>query len=193
MRGPVGRGLVHDLIGFETIRSIQALGEAEVFDLQVEGEHNFVANGLIVHNTGDVQLSLAQVITLSGAVVVTTPQDVALQDVQRAVAMFEKVKIPVLGLIENMSTFICPHCAKETQIFDHGGGARAAEAFKVPFLGEIPLVPEIRIGADTGHPVVLTHPDSPAGKAISQVARQLAAQMSAAAGRQKGPATAWKL
>ncbi len=194
MRGPIGRGLEHDLIGFETIRSIQPLGEEEVFDLQVEGEHNFVANGLIVHNTGDVQLSLAQVISLSGALIVTTPQDVALQDVERAVAMFEKVKVPVLGVVENMSGFACSHCGKVTDIFDKGGGVRAAGVFKVPFLGEIPLVPEVRAGSDSGHPLVLTHPDSPAAQAFTQVARKLAAQLSSTAAGQGVPSqTAWKI
>ena len=142
--------------------------------------------------TGDVQLSLAQSIALSGALVVTTPQEVALQDVERAVAMFKKVKVPVLGIVENMSNFICPHCGKGTEIFDRGGGVRAAEAYKVPFFGEIPLVPEVRAGADSGHPLVLTHPDSPAGVAFTQVARKLAAQLSILAEQQdQGAKTAW--
>ncbi len=141
--------------------------------------------------TGDVQLSLAQVITMSGALIVTTPQDVALQDVRRAVSMFEKVKVPVLGVVENMSVFVCPHCSKETEIFDRGGGARAAEAYKVPFFGEVPLVPEVRAGADNGHPVVLTHPDSPVGAAFTQAARRLAAQLSILAEQQQGAKPAW--
>lgn len=144
--------------------------------------------------TGDVQLSLAQVISLSGALVVTTPQDVALQDVQRAVAMFEKVKVPVLGVVENMSGFACSHCGKVTDIFDKGGGVRAAEAFKVPFLGEVPLVPEVRAGSDSGHPLVLTHPDSPAAQAFTRVARGLAAQLSILSAGQGAPAqTVWKV
>ena len=145
--------------------------------------------------TGDVQLSLAQVISLSGALVVTTPQDVALQDVQRAVAMFEKVKVPVLGVVENMSGFACSHCGKVTDIFDKGGGVRAAEAFKVPFLGEVPLVPEVRAGSDSGHPLVLTHPDSPAAQAFTRVARGLAAQLSIlAAGQGAQPlSSTWKI
>ena len=144
--------------------------------------------------TGDVQLSLAQVISLSGALIVTTPQDVALQDVQRAVAMFEKVKVPVLGVVENMSGFACSHCGKVTDIFDKGGGVRAAAAFKVPFLGEIPLVPEVRAGSDSGHPLVLTHPDSPAAQAFTQAARKLAAQVSILAAGQGVPIQpAWKI
>ena len=194
IRGKVGKGFLSEWIGFEKIKQLKEIGEEEVFDLHVEGEHNFVADGFIVHNTGDVQLSLAQVISMSGALVVTTPQDVALQDVQRAVSMFEKVKVPVLGLVENMSTFICPHCSKATEIFDHGGGARAAEVFKVPFLGEIPLVTEVRAGSDSGHPVVLTHPDSPAAQALTQVARKLAGQLSIRAAQGGEPVqTAWKL
>lgn len=144
--------------------------------------------------TGDVPLSLAQVISLSGALVVTTPQDVALQDVQRAVAMFEKVKVPVLGVVENMSGFACSHCGKITDIFDKGGGVRAAAAFKVPFLGEVPLVPEVRAGSDSGHPLVLTHPDSPAAQAFTRVARGLAAQLKILAAGQGAPAqTVWKI
>lgn len=134
--------------------------------------------------TGDVQLSLAQSVPLSGAVVVTTPQDVALQDVRRAISMFGKVKVPVLGVVENMSGFICPHCGGASDLFDKGGGRRAAETLGLPFLGEIPLTPEVRIGSDSGHPVVLTHPDAPAARALSEVARRLAGQASVlAAGR----------
>ncbi len=144
--------------------------------------------------TGDVQLSLAQVISMSGALVVTTPQDVALQDVQRAISMFEKVKIPILGVVENMSNFVCPHCGKATEIFDRGGGARAAEALKVPFLGEIPLVPEVRAGSDSGHPIVLTHPESPAAVALLQASRKLAAQLSILAAREEESSkVAWKV
>ena len=128
--------------------------------------------------TGDVQLSLSQSIPLSGALIVTTPQDVALLDVRKSIAMFEKVKVPILGVVENMSTFQCPHCGKTTDIFDKGGGARAAELLKIPFLGEIPLVPDVRLGSDNGHPMVLTHPNSPAAQAFVQIAKQLAARVS---------------
>ena len=128
--------------------------------------------------TGDVQLSLSQAIPLTGALVVTTPQDVALQDVRRCVSMFEKVKVPILGVIENMSSFQCPHCGKSSDIFDKGGGARAAESLKVPFLGAIPLITDVRVGSDTGHPIVLTQPDSPAGRALIEAAQKLAAQVS---------------
>ena len=134
--------------------------------------------------TGDVQLSLSQVIPLTGALIVTTPQDVALLDVRKSIAMFEKVKVPILGVVENMSTFICPHCGSSTDIFDKGGGVRAAEQLNIPFLGEIPLVPEVRIGSDTGHPIVLTHPESPAAQTLVQSAKRLAAQVSILAVRE---------
>lgn len=128
--------------------------------------------------TGDVPLSLAQAIPLTGALIVTTPQDVALLDARKAIAMFEKVKVPILGVVENMSGFLCPHCHQSTDIFSKGGGARAAESLKIPFLGEIPLIPEVRIGADSGHPVVLTDPENPASQALVQAAKRLAAQVS---------------
>ena len=143
--------------------------------------------------TGDVQLTLAQAIPLTGALAVTTPQDVALQDVRRAIAMFEKMKVPVLGVVENMSTFYCPHCGKPTDIFAKGGGARAAEKLKIPFLGEIPLVPEIRSSSDAGHPIVLTHPDSPAGRAFREAATKLAAQAKLHAADPKGTPPVWKV
>ncbi|MBI3615263.1 MAG: Mrp/NBP35 family ATP-binding protein [Candidatus Omnitrophica bacterium] len=131
--------------------------------------------------TGDVQLSLSQSIPLTGALIVTTPQDVALLDVKKAIAMFQKVKVPILGVVENMSGFVCPHCRQTTEIFDKGGGEQAAEQLKIPFLGAIPLVSEVRIGSDTGHPIVLTHPDSPAAQALIQAAKKLAAQVNALA------------
>ncbi len=144
--------------------------------------------------TSDAQLSLSQAIPLRGAVIVTTPQDVALLDVAKSIAMFEKVKVPILGIVENMSTFVCPHCGKSTEIFDKGGGRRAAEQIQAPFLGEIPLMPEVRVGGDTGHPVVLTHPDSPAGRAFTEVARGLAEQASILAAREaRGGAPIWNV
>jgi len=100
--------------------------------------------------TGDVQLTLVQTIPLTGAVIVTTPQDVSLADVRRGVRMFQKVNVPIMGVIENMSYFICSHCGHREEIFSHGGGKKTAEAFAVPFLGEIPLYTPIRIGAIPG-------------------------------------------
>src|SRR5438132_1560775 len=103
--------------------------------------------------TGDVQLCLAQSVPLTGAVMVTTPQDVALADVRKGVSAFEKLEVPILGVIENMSYFICPHCGERTEIFSYGGGRKAADEWGIPFLGEIPLNPDIRVGGDTGTPI----------------------------------------
>ena len=130
--------------------------------------------------TGDVALTLSQSVRASGAVLVTTPQDVALADVVRAKQMFDKVHIPVLGIVENMSQFVCPHCHATTPIFHHGGGRRAAELFQVPFLGEIPLVLGIRIGGDEGKPIVAAAPDSPEAEAFMAVARAVAGRISVA-------------
>jgi ATP-binding protein involved in chromosome partitioning len=120
--------------------------------------------------TGDAQLSLIQTVPLSGGVIVTTPQDVALIDVRRGVQMFRKLNVPVLGVVENMSYLVCPHCNGEVDIFSRGGGKRMSEKFNVPFLGEIPIDPEIRKGGDEGSPIVISHPESPAAKAFMDVA-----------------------
>jgi ATP-binding protein involved in chromosome partitioning len=120
--------------------------------------------------TGDAQLSLIQTVPLSGGVIVTTPQDVALIDVRRGVQMFRKLNVPVLGVVENMSYLICPHCRGEVDIFSRGGGKRMSEKFNVPFLGEIPIDPEIRKGGDEGSPIVISHPESPAAKAFMDIA-----------------------
>jgi ATP-binding protein involved in chromosome partitioning len=130
--------------------------------------------------TGDVALSLSQSVRAAGAVLVTTPQDVALADVVRAKQMFDKVNIPVLGIVENMSQFVCPHCHTATPIFHHGGGRRAAELFKIPFLGEIPLELRVRVGGDQGRPVVAAYPDSPEAEAFMSVARAVAGRVSVA-------------
>lgn len=128
--------------------------------------------------TGDVQLTLSQSIPLTGAVVVTTPQDVALLDVRRAISMFQRVKVPILGIIENMSTFVCPHCQTETPIFRRGGGRAAAEKVQAPLLGEVPLVPSVCEAGDSGRPIVASQAESPAAQAFVQVARQVAARVS---------------
>jgi len=128
--------------------------------------------------TGDIQLTLVQSIALTGAVIVTTPQDVALADARKGIRMFEKVHVPVLGIVENMSYFVCGHCGEREEIFSHGGGKKAAQGFEVPFLGELPLVTAVRIGGDTGHPIVATAPDSPAGKAFADIACEMARQVS---------------
>jgi len=121
--------------------------------------------------TGDAQLTLVQSIPLTGAIIVTTPSDVALIDARRGLRMFEKVETPVLGLVENMSRFVCPHCGKETDIFSKGGGRRVAEELGVPLLGEIPLDAAINFGTDKGEPVVLSQPDGPLGRAFMDLAR----------------------
>jgi len=128
--------------------------------------------------TGDAQLTLTQSAPLSGAVVVTTPQDVALEDVDRAIRMFEQVKVPVLGIVENMSYYLCTQCGHREEIFAHGGGRRAAAKYEVPFLGEIPILPAIREAGDRGLPVVAAAPESPAAAAFLAVARATAARLS---------------
>ncbi len=120
--------------------------------------------------TGDIQLSLAQSVPLSGAVIVCTPQDLALIDARKGIAMFQKVDVPVLGVVENMSYFLCPKCGERSDIFGHGGAAHEAEKSGLPFLGGIPLHIEIRETSDTGKPVVATAPDSPNAKAFRDVA-----------------------
>jgi ATP-binding protein involved in chromosome partitioning len=137
--------------------------------------------------TGDVPLSISQQVRAAGAVLVTTPQDVSLSDVMKAKLMFDKVAIPVLGMVENMSNFICPHCQKATPIFDTGGGRRAAEAMGIPFLGEIPLDLSIRQSGDQGVPVLISLPDSPQSKAFVEMARNIAGQVSRQAMKVKLP------
>jgi ATP-binding protein involved in chromosome partitioning len=130
--------------------------------------------------TGDVQLSLTQTVPLMGAVVVTTPQDVALQDARKAIMMFRQVRVEILGIVENMSFFECPKCSTRTPIFNHGGGEITAGKYEVPFLGEVPLYLGIREGGDNGKPIILGEPGSPAGRAFMQIAAQVAAQVSIA-------------
>jgi ATP-binding protein involved in chromosome partitioning len=128
--------------------------------------------------TGDVQLSLAQLVPVQGAVLVTTPQDVAIADVRRALRMFETVAIPVLGIVENMSYFIAPDTGTRYNIFGEGGGAKLAEMYHVPLLGSIPLGIEVREGGDSGVPVVVSHPDSPQARAFRGVAEEVARHVS---------------
>ncbi|KZL28334.1 Septum site-determining protein MinD [Pseudovibrio sp. WM33] len=123
--------------------------------------------------TGDVQLTMAQKVPLTGALVVSTPQDLALLDARRGIAMFEKVAIPVLGVVENMSHFVCPDCGGTHEIFGHGGAKAEAEKMKVPFLGEVPLTMEIREQSDTGTPITVSNPDSPVSKAYGIIAAGL--------------------
>ena len=124
--------------------------------------------------TGDAQLSLAQKVRLAGAVVVSTPQDSALIDARGAVTVFEKVGVPLLGLIENMSYFCCPNCGHNTELFGHGGARKEAEALGVPFLGDVPLLADIRASGDNGVPVVVGAPQSEGGKAWRHIAHTVA-------------------
>lgn len=128
--------------------------------------------------TGDVQLSLAQLVPVQGAVLVTTPQDVAIADVRRAIRMFETVAIPVLGIVENMSYFIAPDTGNRYNIFGEGGGQKLANAYHVPFLGSIPLGPQVREGGDKGVPVVVSQPESAEAVAFRKVAEEIARQVS---------------
>ena len=128
--------------------------------------------------TGDVQLSLSQMVPLAGAITVTTPQEVALYDVRKGMAMFQKVNVPLLGIIENMSFFVCGHCGERTEIFSHGGGERAAEKLGVPFLGSIPIDPAIRDGGDSGHPIVVANPASPQAAAFREIATKVINELS---------------
>ena len=129
--------------------------------------------------TGDAQLTMTQKVPLTGAVVVTTPQDVALIDARKGLAMFRKVNVPVLGIVENMSYYICRHCGEREEIFGHGGGKRTAEMLGVPFLGEVPLDPKVVVGGDSGEPIVVLDPTSPAAAAFRELARQIVAQVEA--------------
>lgn len=127
--------------------------------------------------TGDVQLSLVQSLTLAGAILVTTPQEVALADVIKGAEMFRQLNVPVLGVIENMSYFVCSDCGKRHEIFAHGGGRRLGERLGVPFLGEIPLDESARVGGDSGKPVILGKPDAPAAQAFAAIAQTLQASV----------------
>jgi len=127
--------------------------------------------------TGDAQLSLAQTVALDGAVIVTTPQDVALEVARRGIQMFEKINVPILGIVENMSYYVCPHCHEHDDIFGHGGGRQEAERLEVPFLGEIPLFSEIRICGDKGLPIVVAAPDGEPSRAFRKCAEAVLKQL----------------
>jgi len=131
--------------------------------------------------TGDVVISLVQTVPLTGAVVVSTPSDVSLEDARKALEMFAQVNVDVLGIVENMSHFTCPHCQKEIDIFSKGGAERTAQQFGLPFLGSIELVPAIRQGGDSGMPVALAGPKSPQAAEFYAVAEKLIAQADASA------------
>jgi ATP-binding protein involved in chromosome partitioning len=140
--------------------------------------------------TGDVALSLSQTVPVAGAIVVTTPQQVSLADSRRAVAMYRKLNIPPLGIIENMSYFVCPGCQHEADIFGHGGGEQMAAELGIPFIGRVPIYQPIREGSDTGVPLIVSEPDSPAANAFMAAAERTAAQVSIASfSRQTIPLT----
>jgi ATP-binding protein involved in chromosome partitioning len=127
--------------------------------------------------TGDAQLTMAQQVPLKGAVIVSTPQDLALIDARRGIAMFKRVNVPVLGIVENMSYFQCPQCGTRSDIFGHGGARHEAERLGVPFLGEVPLHMAIRETSDAGRPVVATDPDGPHAKAYREIAARVRDQL----------------
>jgi ATP-binding protein involved in chromosome partitioning len=129
--------------------------------------------------TGDAQLTLAQRVALAGAVIVSTPQDIALVDARKGLAMFRKVAVPVLGIVENMSYFLCPKCGERSEIFGHGGAREEADKLGVPFLGEIPLHLDIRTTSDSGHPIVVSKPDSAHAQAYKNIAGRMWKQLTA--------------
>ena len=131
--------------------------------------------------TGDTQLTMAQNVPLAGAVIVSTPQDLALIDARRGIAMFNQVKIPLLGVVENMSYFVCPHCGERTEVFSHGGARKEAEKLGVPFLGEVPLDIAIRVNSDDGRPVIASMAESPQANALLEIARRVADTLAAGA------------
>ncbi len=137
--------------------------------------------------TGDIQLTLVQTIPLTGSVLVTTPQDVSLADARKGYALFEKVNVPILGIIENMSYYVCSHCGTREEIFNHGGGRRAAEELGVPFLGEIPLYTSVRVSGDTGIPVVCDPAAKVQGDVFMAIARNMAARVSIRNASQAAP------
>ncbi len=128
--------------------------------------------------TGDIQLTLVQQIPLTGAVIITTPQEISLIDARKGLAMFQKLNVPILGLIENMSYYLCSHCGTREHIFDNGGGEKSAKSMEIPFLGEIPIDIKLRIGADSGLPLVEAEPNNPQSQIIKMIMRKLAAQIS---------------
>lgn len=138
--------------------------------------------------TGDAQLTMAQQVPLAGAVIVSTPQDIALIDARKGLNMFRKVEVPILGLIENMSTFICPKCGERSDIFGHGGARDEAGKLGLPFLGEVPLHMEIRTNSDAGTPVVESSPESPNAKAYEEISAAVLEQLEIAQGAASGPA-----
>jgi len=150
---------------------------SQFFDDVLWGEVDYLVVDL-PPGTGDAQLSLCQLVPLTGAVMVTTPQEVALIDVRKGADMFRRLRVPILGVVENMSSFVCPCCGTRSDIFDRGGGERVAAEFGAAFLGGIPIDPRVRASGDSGVPVVLTHPESEVAGAFRAIARSLAGRVS---------------
>jgi ATP-binding protein involved in chromosome partitioning len=128
--------------------------------------------------TGDVHLTLAQAVPLTGAVIVSTPQDVGLRISMKTLRMFQQTRVPILGIVENMSYYICPHCDSRDYIFGQGGGRRAAEQLGIPFLGEVPLDLAIRTQSDIGAPIVAAQPEAPSARTLREISEKVAAQVS---------------
>ena len=128
--------------------------------------------------TGDAQLTICQAVPLAGGVIVTTPQDVALLDSKKSVNMFKQMRVPILGIVENMSFFICPKCNERSEIFSHGGGENASKTLSVPFLGRVPIELDVRVGGDSGKPITFAKPDHPISKTFKEVASKIAASAS---------------
>jgi ATP-binding protein involved in chromosome partitioning len=137
--------------------------------------------------TGDVQLSLIQTVPLTGAVVVTTPSVVALADVRKAMEMFRQVNVEIIGVVENMSSFACPHCGKSVDVFGHDEGRKVADTYGVPLLGEIEIDPRIRMGGDTGAPVASLGENAPGARSIYAMARAVAARVAEVSAKPSGP------
>jgi ATP-binding protein involved in chromosome partitioning len=137
--------------------------------------------------TGDAQLTMAQQVPLAGAVIVSTPQDIALIDARRGLSMFQKVDVPVLGIIENMSYFLCPHCGERSDVFSHGGARREAERLGVEFLGEVPLDLAIRETSDEGRPVTVSDPGSPHAQLFREIAARVWTKVSGEGARRAPP------
>ncbi len=158
-RGPVATGTLFQLL------TQVAWGELDVLVIDMPP------------GTGDIHLSLAQRVAMAGAVIVSTPQDIALMDARRGIAMFRKVNVPILGVVENMSLYVCPNCGHEAHLFGHGGARAAASEIGAPFLGEIPLHLSIREGSDNGMPVMVASPDSPQAQAFMGIAEKVASTL----------------
>jgi ATP-binding protein involved in chromosome partitioning len=172
-RGPMASSALNQLLNDVSWGSAEAPLDVLVIDMPP--------------GTGDIQLTLAQRVSLSGAVVVSTPQDVALIDVRRGVSMFEKTSVPILGVVENMAYFPDPTTGEPIAIFGRGGAKATAEALGAPFLGEVPIDPKLRQACDEGRPYVIEAPGSPASKAIMAAAIEVAARLDEGAGLQPPP------